>query len=224
MVAVDPGNPDVSVALGIRHGGFGVPVEGEYGDIVSGWIRCIARQHERLAPWSGSGERRDKGKPGHDVERILFPLRKRADDIVVEGRDHRELIHAELHMVHGGNAVACSMEDAAGAVEIARGFPERCPASPDGHGECALQGQQRTQHFTPDADQGSRGKDTGVADEKPAQDEGLAAGPQVAVQRTGIGLCREDMFDQGCAAQDEIEDAIVNGVDVFAKARKFVFV
>ena len=31
------------------------------------------------------------------------------------------------------------------------------------------------------------------------------------------------MLDQGGAAQDEIEDAIVNGVDVFAKAGKFVF-
>ena len=211
------------MALGIRHGGFGVLGEGEHGDIVSGRIGCIARQHERLAPRSGSGERRDEGKPGHDVERIPSLLRKRAEGIAVGGRDHRELIHAQLHTVHGGNAVVRSMQGAAGAVEIACGFPELGPASPDGHGERTLQGQQRTQHFTPDADQGSRRKETSVADEKPAQDEGLAAGPQIPVQRTGIGLGRDDMLDQGSATQDEIEDAIVNGVDVVAKAGKYVF-
>ena len=211
------------MALGIRHGGFGVLGEGEHGDIVSGRIRCIARQHERLTPWSGTGERRDEGKPGYDVERILSLLRKRADDIAIGDRDHRELIHAQLHTVHGGNAVVCSMQDAAGAVEIACGFPELWLVSSDGHGERTLQGQQRTQHFTPDADQGSRGKDTGVADEKPAQDEGFATGPQIPVQRTGIGFCRDDMLDQGGATQDEIEDAIVSDVDVFAKAGKFVF-
>ncbi len=148
---------------------------------------------------------------------------KEVKGIMVPGRNHRQSVPAFRHPVHGLDGVFGFRHPGARTVEIPRGVTEASLRPTHHDGEGSLERQQGTQHFTPHAHQRSRWKGATVAGQEAAQDDRFPARPDEAIECAGLRLGLGDLVDEFDATQDEVENAVVDGVNLPAQAGEGVF-
>ena len=148
---------------------------------------------------------------------------KQSQGVAVRSRDHGQPVTAFLHPVHGGDGIVGFRHQGGRSVEITCGVTQTRFRSTHHNRERSLERQQGTHHFTPHAHQCRRWKDAAVAGKDTAQDDRLSTRPEEAVERAGFRLGRRDFVDEFDAAQDKIENAVIDSVDLPAQAGEGVF-
>ena len=148
---------------------------------------------------------------------------KQLQGLTVRSRDHGQPVSAFLHPAHGRDGIVSFRHQGGRTIEIASGVMQTRFRSTHYNRERPLERQQGTHHLTPHAHQCRRWKDAAVADKDTAQDDRLAARPEEAVERAGFRLGRSDLVDEFDAAQDKIENAVIDSVDLPAQAGEGVF-
>ena len=148
---------------------------------------------------------------------------KQLQGLTVRGRDHGQPVEAFRHPAHGRDGIVGFRHQGGRTIEIACGVTQAGFRSTHHNRERPLKRQQGTHHLTPHAHQRRRWKDAAVADKDTAQNDRLAARPEEAVERAGFRLGRGDLVDEFDAAQDEIENTVIDSVDLSAQAGEGVF-